>query len=223
MRKTPHANACSVLELHCSGELREWGIMEGCCEWAKIGMKGLRGATVGLLSGGFVAGVVAVGFGIAIQLTAEGDAGCFTSTEAYLFDLPFIVWFFVGIAMFAAPGCIVTGAVAALCRPMVCRLTAGFAGGLLPTAFFSYQLWLCDDVPRNWPDWPYNFLTIGGGSLVGALVAGAVVSGRNQTSGRSLSATQLSDTTHFSKGSCPGGAQPANTRPAPSRRSPAAR
>ncbi|HWG46212.1 MAG TPA: hypothetical protein VN688_25855 [Gemmataceae bacterium] len=154
--------------------------MEGCCEWAKLGMKGFCGATIGLLSGGTIAGVISIAIGIAIQ-TVDGDAENFTSTEAYMFGISAIVWSFVGMAMFAAPGCMVAGAVAALCRPMLCRLTAGFAGGLLPTAFLSYHLWLCDDVPRNWPDWPYNFLTIGGGSLVGTLVAGAVVSWRNQT------------------------------------------
>ena len=80
---------------------------------------------------------------------------------------------FVGLAMFAAPGCVIAGAVGAFCRSPLVRIVAGGAGGLVPAMVFTYDFWTYEDIARDWPDWPYNILILVGMPLAAAITAGA--------------------------------------------------
>jgi hypothetical protein len=143
--------------------------------------KGLRGAGIGLCVGGAVGGLMST--------VLEGGVVLLDETERFTAIGPW-VYFFVGVVMFAAPGSIIAGAAGALSQCPLVRITSGIAGGSLPTLILSCEFWNCRNVPRDWPDWPYNFLVIGGGPLVAAITAGAIAAGRGSRPPMKLSATQ---------------------------------
>jgi hypothetical protein len=115
-------------------------------------------AVMGSACGSYIGGLFSVVVGTVIEAVDPSMAGLGS------------LFVFLASAVVAALGGALAGAVVARSRRPLIRMIGTICAGFVVALYPSMKLWIYDDT-----SWPYGFLMLGGGTLVGTVAAGILV------------------------------------------------